>query len=315
MKSISHPWLDDACFAVVEAKRLAAGTGFLEAQSQECEQILLKSYLDYRVALRGQISALPRSSKNLWRLNRELLHRKTRVASIPTLKSNGRWILVVEEKVAVLASTFRTKSILPQVVVGPKEHLVDDPKMPESFRIHSRLLSDLMEAFNVDKASGPDGLPARIFRECHRELAIGLAIFVRFLLHRRYWQKLWRLHRIPPLFETGAVRVPGNYRGVHLTNIIATIVERAIASIVISFVDRVCAFGIDQWAFCKARLYRDLTALFVCRWNWAMGNGFEVAIYLSNISGAFDRVDRHIWADCLRKIGVSDPMLAFLYEY
>ena len=56
--------------------------------------------------------------------------------------------------------------------------------------------------------------------------------------------------------------MPSNYRGVHLTNILATIVERAIASVLVPFFVRVGAFGRDQWGFRKQHSVRDLVACF-----------------------------------------------------
>ena len=53
------------------------------------------------------------------------------------------------------------------------------------------------------------------------------------------------------LYKKGAVSVPSNYRGVYLTNILAKIVERAIASVLVPYFDRVGSFGRDQWAFRK----------------------------------------------------------------
>ena len=56
-------------------------------------------------------------------------------------------------------------------------------------------------------------------------------------------------------------------------------------------------------------------ALLVCRWLWAFDNGYKVCIYLSDISGAFDRVDRDILIEYLRRWGISEPMRRFLYSY
>ena len=86
-----------------------------------------------------------------------------------------------------------------------------------------------------------------------------------------------------------------------MTNVISKIVERAIAMILTPFFDRTGAYGLSQWAFRKRHSCKDLVALLVCRWLWALDQGFKVAIYLSDISGAFDKVDREILIDRLQK--------------
>ena len=55
--------------------------------------------------------------------------------------------------------------------------------------------------------------------------------------------------------------------------------------------------------------------LLVCRWLWALDQGFKVGIYLSDISGAFDKVDRDILVARLRAIGLSTTMIEFLEDY
>ena len=54
------------------------------------------------------------------------------------------------------------------------------------------------------------------------------------------------------------------------------VVERAIASVLVRYFDRIGAFGSDQWAFRKQHSCKDLVALLVCRWLWALDFGFKV---------------------------------------
>ena len=147
------------------------------------------------------------------------------------------------------------------------------------------------------------------------ELAPALAALARFLLKTRTWPEIWRLHRIHPLFKRGSVSAATQYRGVHLTNVISKVVERSIARHLTPFFDRTGAYGLDQWAFRKGRSCKDLVALLIARWLWALDNGFKVAIYLSDISGAFDRVSREILVRRLLQAGLTEDMVAFLFDY
>ena len=171
-----------------------------------------------------------------------------------------------------------------------------------------------MNELNLDKTSGPDGLPVKIFRECRAVLAVAIAMLVRFVLRHKFWPSDWRRHHIHPLFKKGSVSMPGNYRGVHLTNVLSKIVERAIATFLTPFFDKF-GYGIDQWAFRRGRSCRDLVALLISRWIWALDNGFKIALYLLDISRAFDRVDREILTQRLRDIGLPTALVDFLYAY
>ena len=80
-------------------------------------------------------------------------------------------------------------------------------------------------------ATGPDGLPARVLRECAKELAMPVTLLVRKLLHYGHWPTSWRLHWVLPLHKRKAVWNPQNYRGVHLTAVLSKVVERVVLSV------------------------------------------------------------------------------------
>ena len=61
--------------------------------------------------------------------------------------------------------------------------------MPEFTLIRYRLLRRIIKSLKLNTASGPDGLPARVFRECCNELAPVIAVLVRFLIRTGYGLK------------------------------------------------------------------------------------------------------------------------------
>ena len=83
---------------------------------------------------------------------------------------------------------------------------------------------------------------------------------------------------------------PDNYRGVHLTAVLSKLVERCVASVLVPFLEKTNAYGESQWAFQRGRSCADLVALLVLKWVLAWEEGYKVAVFFSDISGAFDRV-------------------------
>ena len=163
-KVASHPWLDASCLEAVAAKSAASGTLEFAEKSRICNETLRGAFVAYRQNLRERILALPRHSKEWWRLNKELLHRKTKSSSIPPLKANGQWISEAKDKANVLAKTFASKSALPPSAPGPKQEGERVAiQMPEFILIRSRLLVGILKCVKLDTASGPDGLPTRIY--------------------------------------------------------------------------------------------------------------------------------------------------------
>ena len=197
-----HPWMDETCYAAIEAKCLATGTDEFRVREAECSEVLNAAFLKYQSELRTRILNLSKASKEWWRLNRELLNRRSKHSTIPPLKtSEGRWVLEPREKANLLATTFQSKSKLPEdpgVVPEDLQQDVGPVRMSGFLVIRTRWVLKILKKLVIGKASGPDNLPVRIFKECAAELATAIAVLVRFLLRKRHWPEIWRLHRIHP---------------------------------------------------------------------------------------------------------------------
>ena len=119
-KRSSHPWLNSRCRAAIVQKNLAEGSDNFQAVQTSCDNVLREERARYVEELKEKLSKLPRSSKQWWRINRELLHRKANVSSIPPLREDGQWSLDAKAKADIFAKTFVSKSELaPEVVDTP----------------------------------------------------------------------------------------------------------------------------------------------------------------------------------------------------
>ena len=74
-------------------------------------------------------------------------------------------------------------------------------------------------------------------------------------------------------------------------------------------------FGQNQWAYIQKRSSRDLITLCIASWILAICTGFKIGGYLSDISGAFDRVFKSFLLAKLYRTGVGDEYLRFLSAY
>lgn len=75
------------------------------------------------------------------------------------------------------------------------------------------------------------------------------------------------------------------------------------------------AFGATQWAFRKGHSVAGLTTLMVCKWILALTRGSNVGIHLSDISGAFDRVDTGLLLNKISKLGIPPTWIDCLASY
>ena len=82
---------------------------------------------------------------------------------------------------------------------------------------------------NIHKTSRPDGLNARVLKECSSEIAPGvLAYIVNVSLAQGTVPDDWRLANVSPVFEKGEKYYAANYRPVSLTCIYGKTLEHII---------------------------------------------------------------------------------------
>ena len=71
----------------------------------------------------------------------------------------------------------------------------------------------------------------------------------------------------------------------------------------------------NQWAFRSGHSCRDLVTLRVLRWLYTIHTGQKSCIFLSDISGAFDRVSTEILLNKFKRAGVGLTVLSFLKSF
>ena len=117
------------------------------------------------------------------------------------------------------------------------------------------------------------------------------------------------------IYKKGSKAEATNYRGVHLTPQLSKVVERAVGTILLPWLEKQGAFGPNQYAYGKGKGYKDVLTINVCSWILAMEKGDLVGLYCSDVSGAFDRVSRDRLESKLRLLGLHPQLLGFLISW
>eukprot|EP00969_Alexandrium_andersonii_P293503 12973370-Alexandrium_andersonii.AAC.1 len=69
--------------------------------------------------------------------------------------------------------------------------------------------------------------------------------------------------------------------------------ERFLSPLFLPHLQSIGAFGPSQFAYCPGRGARDAILVFLLTWLSALATGHRVAVYCSDVSGAFDKVSTH----------------------
>ena len=297
----SHRWINEHCRKAAQAKDDAEKL-LMTQPSDEHERtyhetcqtssaVLGSAYEEYVSKTRSEIDELPDGSKKWWRLHREVMQRSAKASSIPPLKNgDGAWILGARDKANLLATTLSTKCTLPPEVTTPHVQ-PGTSKQPEFTLIRRCWSRRCLRAINADKTTGPDTLPGLILKHCSEVLDLPVTMLTRRMVNEGIWPECWREHWIHALFKKGFVYDPEKYRGLHLTSIMSKTIERIVSINLTTYLNSTDAYGTSQWAFRPGHSCRDLVALVIAIWLLEFHQGKRVAVYLGDVSGAFDRVD------------------------
>ena len=313
----THPWLNDECRSAIIHKQSCEGTENYKEACESCTRIIKLAHAAYTEKTRLELRSLPKGSKRWWSLSKVLLDNAPTRAGIPSLKDpDGNWIHDGRGKANLLAQVFTSKFALPDPVEA-RTATVEAPttKMTNFVVVRERWVLKELLGLREDQATGTDELPARILRQCGRPLARYVTALVRKMLALGRWPTIWKFHRMCPLYKKGAVFKPENYRGLHLTPVLSKVAERVIKIQFDSYIEAIDGFGASQWAFRKKRGCTDLVLLLICSWLLAFQRRQKVGVFLSDIAGAFDRVETKKLLAKMRRLGICETLMTFFEDY
>ena len=212
-----HPWLNDRCLEFIRRKRAVEGTSEFADAAAACSAGILAEYHKYIDRTRAKFQRLRRGSKAWWRLANEIMNRKSGFSGVPALKrDDGNWERSTVGKAALLADVFDARYVLPEATTNAYSWIAGENTRRGFLPIRLRLALRGLKKLSIDSATGPDGLGARVLKECFTVLAFPLVRLARRIVSTHRWPQLWTTHWVIPLFKKGSVFQPQNYRGIHL---------------------------------------------------------------------------------------------------
>ena len=120
----------------------------------------------------------------------------------------------------------------------------------------------------------------------------------------RYLAAFLGVYWVVAIYKKRSVYGPKNYRGVHLTAQLAKVIERLLQPVFVPILMSEGSIGKNQFAYCRGRGARDAIAFLVLSWLTAFREKPRVALYMSDVSAAFDRVFTQRLLDKLAARGV-----------
>ena len=172
-----------------------------------------------------------------------------------------------------------------------------------------------LSRLDVSKATGPDGIPARVLKECAVELAAPLSSLFSLCFRTGIQPTMWKIAHVVPVHKKASRSTIKNYRPVSLLSICSKVMEDIVNHQLVNYLEKYQLLSNRQFGFRRGLGTADLLTALQHQWVCTVGEGGCVQVLAVDIAGAFDKVSHPglLWK--LQRAGVQGKALRWLHDY
>ena len=278
------------------------------------EKLKLSHKMEAEKKEHDAISKIKENPKYFYRYAREKSVVKSPIG--PFIQDN-KTIVEPKEKAEILQrqylSVYSSEGYEPEIVNEIIK--IHGPRSVETLSVTRKDIETAIDTLSSTSASGPDGVPAVLMKNCKNVLSQPLAIL---------WQESLNTGIVPPNLKSGCIVpihkggdkcLPKNYRPITLTSHIIKVFEKIIVKILVDYMNSVGLFNSRQHGFrqqrsCLSQLLEHYQLIIQC-----MESGEEIPVVYLDFCKAFDKVDHRLVLEKLRAIGVSGNLLKWIGSF
>ena len=191
----------------------------------------------------------------------------------------------------------------------------EPPAYCTEVRVTVEAVKKKLKNLDINKAQGPDKVPAKVLKELSEELALPLTILYNKSLETGSLPSEWKTAEVTAIFKKGTKTDPSNYRPVSLTCIVCKILEQFIRDAIVNHMTDFklysdCQHGFRSGRSCMTQLVEvmdDFTKFIEQK------EAFDV-IYL-DFRKAFDSVPQQRLLLKLASYGITGNILLWVEDF
>ena len=265
----------------------------------------------YREYLQGLTNDFKTNPKRLWSFLKTVKGGKRGLSVL--LDEGGAEIMDDMHKANILNRVFASKFTDPQNVAPPDVRSYNVPMFTQ-MECDVGTVKSILCSIPVHKACGPDGISARIIRECCDELSVPLAKICSLSLRQGTFPQRWKEANVVPIFKKGNAKDPQNYRSVSLIPLFGKVLERVAYLSLLHHVSPV--LSPDQHGFVPGwSCASNLATLLSTSWD-SIGLGDQTDCIYTDFSAAFQSVNHSLLIHKLKNsFNISETALDWFSSY
>ena len=319
-KRFNQPWFNTACKRAVRKKKrrykvfqrthLKRDWSRFQGAAKDARKTCQNAYNDY---LKKNIYQDKGHSKKFFAFVKS---KRTDLCGVSPLVDSKNVIHTDEEKLAELLNDQFTSVFSKDDGKIPMPNDPPGTKM-EDITITRNGIVKLLKDLNPHKASGPDGIGARILKECAEQVVDGLVLLFNASLNQGKIPNEWKHAIVTPLYKGGNKNrsKAENYRPISLTSVTSKILEHVIHSNVITHLETQGLLSDTQHGFRKKRSCETQLLQTIDTLAKAINNKDQLDSILLDFSKAFDKVSHRKLIIKMKHYGISGNILSWITDF
>ncbi len=274
----------------------------------------MKRYLR-RTYIEDSIQNTKDDPKKLWRTIKSIWPSKNKSTTINSINGN--------DDAHSMANTLNTHfstvgSNLADTINTRTDQLptfTDDAALPQLTEINIDDVWKLICTLSPSKATGLDGIPARLIKLCGHLILSPLHYIFNLSIKTLTFPQIWKEAQITPLFKGGNQDQPDNYRPISVLPIFSKLLERLVHNQIYDVLTVLGALTDSQAGFRKGHSTTTCLVEFLDVLYKHMDDGKVSGVLFLDLRKAFDTVDHEIVLRKLEVMGLGLSYVLWIKDY
>lgn len=321
-------WWTPECSAAIKAKerawrahRRSPGSDALKDRyhiaTSNCSNRIDNAYQSHVSGIRRKIAEGSLSSRQWWSTIKKS-GGLGRTQSIPILKDGDDSDLTTsQDKAEHLAKYFSSKCTLtPDLSPNnlPRVRSRSTATL-QTVRFRPSTVRRQLKQLNPWKATGSDGIPARVLKMCCDELSKPVSLLFSRSFTSGTQPTLWKLANVVPVHKKKSKSDVRNYRPISLLPILSKVMESIVNRSLMNFLEAHNVLSSNQFGFRRGIGTQDVLTLLHHQWSRVAARGGAVRVIAVDIAGAFDKVSHVGVLHKAEEYGIRGTLLQWLRDY
>ncbi|CAH2009755.1 unnamed protein product [Acanthoscelides obtectus] len=294
----SNGWFNKSCDAARQQK-IKSDRTFLHNPTVENRQANVESRNKYKAAVRNaknqhdikvrhRVMAQRNGSRSFWTLAKQIEKNFSHSSLPPLTGEDGTIVFNSKAKAEVLAKIFAANSTMD---IPPNAQVPSIERVPYTMRevtFRHKTVRRVLLLLDINKASGPDLIPAIVLKRCAPELA-------------------------PISYES--VTFPENRKFAHLSSVLSKVMERCISRKLLDYLERHGLINDRQYGFRHQRSTGDLLAYVTQLWSKLIKSYGEAHAVALDITKTFDQLWHAAHLSKLPSYGLPEKLCRWAADF